>query len=35
VEEENILLFVGIIPIAIDVWFKYWIFIGEGGTGLA
>jgi hypothetical protein len=30
VEEENILLFVGIIPIAIDVWFKYWIFIGEG-----
>jgi hypothetical protein len=28
VEEENIVLFVGIIPIAIDVWFKYWIFIG-------
>ncbi|WIA38714.1 hypothetical protein OEZ86_002014 [Tetradesmus obliquus] len=28
VEEENILLFVGIVPIAIDVWFKYWIFIG-------
>lgn len=29
VEEENILLFVGIVPIAIDVLFKYWIFIGE------
>jgi CemA family len=28
VEEENIVLFVGIIPIAIDVLFKYWIFIG-------
>jgi hypothetical protein len=33
VEEENILLFVGIIPIAIDVWFKYWIFIGEQNGG--
>jgi hypothetical protein len=28
VEEENIVLFVGVIPIAIDVLFKYWIFIG-------
>eukprot|EP00775_Hariotina_reticulata_P008706 gene8706-8887_t len=28
VEEEDIVLFVGIIPIAIDVLFKYWIFIG-------
>jgi hypothetical protein len=26
VEEEDIVLFVGIIPIAIDVAFKYWIF---------
>jgi len=28
VEEKDIVLFVGIIPIAIDVIFKYWIFIG-------
>jgi hypothetical protein len=28
VEEKDIVLFVGIIPIAIDVMFKYWIFIG-------
>ncbi|KAI8471925.1 MAG: CemA family-domain-containing protein [Monoraphidium minutum] len=28
VEEKEIVLFVGIIPIAIDVFFKYWIFIG-------
>jgi hypothetical protein len=28
VEEEDIVLFVGIIPIAIDVAFKYWIFVG-------
>lgn len=28
VEEKDIVLFVGVIPIAIDVLFKYWIFIG-------
>jgi len=28
VEEKDIVLFVGIIPIAIDVAFKYWIFKG-------
>ncbi len=32
VEEKDIVLFVGIIPIAIDVAFKYWIFkVGAGG----
>jgi hypothetical protein len=34
VEEEDIVLFVGIIPIAIDVLFKYWIFIGETHTSV-
>lgn len=33
VEEKDIVLFVGIIPIAIDVAFKYWIF--KGGLGAA
>lgn len=28
VEEQNIVVFIGLIPIAIDVLFKYWIFIG-------
>jgi len=27
-EEENLVIFVGIVPVVIDVFFKYWIFIG-------
>eukprot|EP00195_Chlamydomonas_chlamydogama_P013466 CAMPEP_0202909342 /NCGR_PEP_ID=MMETSP1392-20130828/49073_1 /ASSEMBLY_ACC=CAM_ASM_000868 /TAXON_ID=225041 /ORGANISM="Chlamydomonas chlamydogama, Strain SAG 11-48b" /LENGTH=147 /DNA_ID=CAMNT_0049599059 /DNA_START=3 /DNA_END=446 /DNA_ORIENTATION=+ len=27
-EEEGVVIFVGIVPVVIDVFFKYWIFIG-------
>ncbi len=27
-EEEGLVIFVGIVPVVIDVFFKYWIFIG-------
>jgi hypothetical protein len=27
-EEEALVIFVGVIPVVIDVFFKYWIFIG-------
>lgn len=27
-EEEGLVIFVGVVPVVIDVFFKYWIFIG-------
>lgn len=27
-DEEGVVIFVGVVPVVIDVFFKYWIFIG-------
>lgn len=27
-DEEGVVIFIGIVPVVIDVFFKYWIFIG-------